>query len=69
MTREDDSMLELCGQDYINFIKSLDNEQLLYELVKQTVIFNNLAQQEIITEDDIFRYNMVFNEAYIRMGQ
>ena len=62
-------MIELCGDDYILYIKGLDNEKLLYELVKQTVIFNNLAQQEIITEDDIFRYNMVFNEAYIRLGQ
>lgn len=62
-------MIELNGDDYILYIKGLDNEKLLYEMIKQTVIFNNLAQQEIITEDDIFRYNMVFNEVYIRMGQ
>ena len=60
-------MIELKGDDYILYIKGLDNEKLLYELVKQTVIFNNLAQQEIITEDDIFRYNMVVNEVYGRM--
>ena len=60
-------MIELNGDDYILYIKGLDNEKLLYELVKQTVIFNSLAQQEMITEDDVFRYNMVFNEAYIRM--
>ena len=62
-------MIELKGDDYILYIKGLDNEKLLYELVKQTVIFNSLAQQEMITEDDVFRYNMVFNEAYIRMEQ
>ena len=62
-------MIELNGDDYILYIKGLDNEKLLYELVKQTVIFNNLAQQEIITEDDIFRYNMVVNEVYGRMEQ
>ena len=60
-------MIELCGDDYILYIKGLDNEKLLYELVKQTVIFNSLAQQEQVTEDDIFRYNMVVNEVYGRM--
>ena len=60
-------MIELCGDDYILYIKGLDNEKLLYELIKQAVVFNGLAQQEIITEDDIFRYNMVVNEVYGRM--
>ena len=60
-------MIELKGDDYILYIKGLDNEKLLYEMIKQTIIFNNLAQQEIITEDDIFRYNMVVNEVYGRM--
>ena len=40
-------MIELNGDDYILYIKGLDNEKLLYELVKQTVIFNSLAQQEM----------------------
>ena len=62
-------MIELCGDDYILYIKSLDNEKLLYEMIKQAVVFNGLAQQEIITEDDIFRYNMVVNEVYGRMEQ
>ena len=62
-------MIELKGDDYILYIKGLDNEKLLYEMIKQTIIFNNLAQQEIITEDDIFRYNMVVNEVYGRMEQ
>ena len=62
-------MIELCGDDYILYIKGLDNEKLLYELIKQAVVFNGLAQQEQVTDDDIFRYNMVFNEAYIRLGQ
>ena len=60
-------MIELCGDDYILYIKGLDNEKLLYELIKQAVVFNGLAQQEQVTEDDIFRYNMVVNEVYDRM--
>ena len=60
-------MIELKGDDYILYIKGLDNEKLLYEMIKQTVIFNNLAQQEQVTDDDIFRYNMVVNEVYGRM--
>ena len=62
-------MIELKGDDYILYIKGLDNEKLLYELIKQTVIFNGLAQQEQVTDDDIFRYNMVVNEVYGRMEQ
>ena len=62
-------MIELNGDDYILYIKGLDNEKLLYEMIKQAVVFNGLAQQEIITEDDIFRYNMVVNEVYGRMEQ
>ena len=62
-------MIELCGEDYILYIKGLDNEKLLYELIKQAVIFNGLAQQEQVTDDDIFRYNMVVNEVYDRMEQ
>ena len=62
-------MIELCGDDYILYIKGLDNEKLLYEMIKQAVVFYGLAQQEIITEDDIFRYNMVVNEVYGRMEQ
>ena len=57
-------MIELCGDDYILYIKGLDNEKLLYEMIKQAVIFNGLAQQEQVPVDDIFRYNMVVNEAY-----
>ena len=60
-------MIELCGDDYILYIKGLDNEKLLYELIKQAVIFNGLAQQEQVTDDDIFRYNMVVNEVYSRL--
>lgn len=60
-------MIELCGDDYILYIKGLDNEKLLYEMIKQAVIFNGLAQQEQVTDDDIFRYNMVVNEVYGRM--
>ena len=60
-------MIELNGDDYILYIKGLDNEKLLYEMIKQAVIFNGLAQQEQVTEDDVFRYNMVVNEAYGRM--
>ena len=60
-------MIELNGDDYILYIKGLDNEKLLYELIKQAVVFNGLAQQDEITDDDIFRYNMVVNEAYGRM--
>ena len=62
-------MIELCGDDYILYIKGLDNEKLLYEMIKQAVTFNGLAQQEMITDDDIFRYNMVVNEVYGRMEQ
>lgn len=62
-------MIELCGDDYILYIKGLDNEKLLYELIKQAVVFNGLAQQEQVTDDDIFRYNMVVNEVYSRMEQ
>ena len=60
-------MIELNGDDYILYIKGLDNEKLLYEMIKQAVIFNGLAQQDEITDDDIFRYNMVVNEVYGRM--
>ena len=60
-------MIELNGDDYILYIKGLDNEKLLYEMIKQAVTFNGLAQQEMITDDDIFRYNMVVNEVYGRM--
>ena len=60
-------MIELCGDDYILYIKGLDNEKLLYELIKQAVIFNGLAQQDQVTDDDIFRYNMVVNEVYSRL--
>ena len=62
-------MIELCGDDYILYIKGLDNEKLLYEMIKQAVIFNGLAQQDQVTEDDIFRYNIVVNEVYGRMEQ
>ena len=62
-------MIELCGDDYILYIKGLDNEKLLYELIKQAVVFNGLAQQEQVTDDDIFRYNTVVNEVYGRMEQ
>ena len=60
-------MIELSGDDYILYIKGLDNEKLLYEMIKQAVIFNGLAQQNEVTDDDIFRYNMVVNEVYDRM--
>ena len=46
-------MIELKGDDYILYIKGLDNEKLLYEMIKQAVIFNGLAQQEQVTDDDI----------------
>ena len=62
-------MIELNGDDYILYIKGLDNEKLLYELIKQAVVFNGLAQQEQVTEDDVFRYNMVVNEVYSRLEQ
>ena len=62
-------MIELNGDDYILYIKGLDNEKLLYEMIKQAVTFNGLAQQEMITDDDIFRYNMVVNDVYGRMEQ
>ena len=62
-------MIELKGDDYILYIKGLDNEMLLYEMIKQAVVFYGLAQQEQVTEDDIFRYNMVVNEVYGRMEQ
>ena len=62
-------MIELCGDDYILYIKGLDNEKLLYEMIKQAVIFNGLAQQNEVTDDDVFRYNMVVNEVYGRMEQ
>ena len=60
-------MIELNGDDYILYIKGLDNEKLLYEMIKQAVIFNGLAQQDEVTDDDIFRYNVVVNEVYGRM--
>lgn len=62
-------MIELNGDDYILYIKGLDNEKLLYEMIKQAVTFNGLAQQDEITDNDIFRYNMVVNEVYGRMEQ
>ena len=62
-------MIELSGDDYILYIKGLDNEKLLYEMIKQAVVFNGLAQQDEVTDDDIFRYNMIVNEVYSRMEQ
>ena len=53
-------MIELCGDDYILYIKGLDNEKLLYEMIKQAVIFNGLAQQDQVTDDDVYTNNFVF---------
>ena len=62
-------MIELKGDDYFLYNKGLDNEKWLYEMIKQAVVFNGLAQQDEVTDDDIFRYNMVVNEVYGRMEQ
>ena len=68
MREESVTMIELCGQDYIKFIEGLDNDKAIYELIKQAVIYNGLAQQEAVTEDDVFRYNAITNEVYKRMN-
>lgn len=62
------TMIELKGEDYIKFIEGLDNDKAIYELIKQAVIYNGLAQQEAVTEDDVFRYNAITNEVYKRMN-
>lgn len=62
------TMIELKGGEYIKFIEGLDNDKAIYELIKQAVIYNGLAQQEAVTEDDVFRYNAITNEVYKRMN-
>ena len=69
MREESVTMIELKGEDYIKFIEGLDNDKAIYELIKQAVIYNGLAQQEAVTEDDVFRYNAITNEVYKRMNQ
>lgn len=64
MREESVTMIELKGEDYIKFIEGLDNDKAIYELIKQAVIYNGLAQQEAVTEDDVFRYNAITNEVY-----
>lgn len=68
MGEESVTMIELKGEDYIKFIEGLDNDKAIYELIKQAVIYNGLAQQEAVTEDDVFRYNAITNEVYKRMN-
>ena len=68
MREESVTMIELKGEDYIKFIEGLDNDKAIYELIKQAVIYNGLAQQEAVTEDDVFRYNAITNEVYKRMN-
>lgn len=68
MREESVTMIELKGEDYIKFIEGLDNDKAIYELIKQAVIYNGLAQQEAVAEDDVFRYNAITNEVYKRMN-
>ena len=68
MREESVTMIELKGEDYIKFIEGLDNDKAIYELIKQAVIYNGLAQQEAVTEDDVFHYNAITNEVYKRMN-
>ena len=60
-------MIELNGEDYVLFIVGMNSEQLLQEMIKQTVTFHSLAQQDAVTDGDIFRYNMVAMEVFKRM--
>ena len=55
--------------DYVKSYAEQGNNDyiLLYEMIKQAVIFNGLAQQDEVTDDDVFRYNVVVNEVYGRM--
>ena len=62
------TMIELKGEDYIKFSEGLDNDKAIYELIKQAVIYNGLAQQEAVTEDDVFRSNAITTEVYKRMN-
>lgn len=65
---ESATMIELKGEDYIKFVEGLDNDKAIYELIKQAVVYHELAQQESVTEDDVFRYNVITNEVYKRMN-
>ncbi len=60
-------MIELKGDDYIEFIKGLDNLQLMCELIRQSTTYQHLANEGTVTEDDAFRYNMVATEVHNRM--
>ena len=45
----------------------MNSEQLLQEMIKQTVTFHSLAQQDAVTDGDVFRYNTVAMEVFKRM--
>lgn len=62
-------MIELKGEDYTKFVEGLDNLQLINELIKQTVTYHHLAMQDIVTEDDTFRYNVATTTVYNRMNK
>lgn len=66
-------MLELTGQDYIDMLKSLDSESLVYEMIKQSVVANKhmkdvqMGLYDNYDEDILFRYNAVYTEVVTRI--
>ena len=66
-------MLELTGQDYIDMLKGLDSESLVYEMIKQSVVANKhmkdvqMGLYDSHDEDILFRYNAVYTEVVQRL--
>lgn len=65
-------MIELTGEAYIEMLKNLDSESLVYEFIKQTVVANKHMEEVSngIGEydcDTLFRYNAVATEVVQRL--
>lgn len=65
-------MIELTGNEYLEYIQALDEENLLYEFIKQVVVgnahFTECNNAGVPCDEDIvFRYNVIVREVYGRM--
>ena len=66
-------MLELTGEAYVDMIKGLDSENLVYELIKQSVVANKhmkdvqMGLYDSHDEDILFRYSAVYTEVINRL--
>lgn len=65
-------MFELTGQDYIDMLKKLNVEDLVYEFIKQTVVANKHMEEVSkgngeYDRDTLFRYDAVASEVVQRL--